>query len=155
MKAMPCPFTPARLQELYWREGKSLDAIARMAAQIDGAPVSQNVAARWLKEAGITTRTRAEARAVKGTRHKTAGGELQAALLAIKVAGLKYCPSCKTDKPEGDFQRDGTRKDGLSSNCKECKNERNRKNWKEHYYPAHKDALITAVQKRRQAKKTE
>lgn len=65
---------------------------------------------------------------------------------------MKYCPVCKTDKSEGEFYLEPKRPGGLSSNCKECKNERSRRHWKERYYPAHREELIQKVIARREQK---
>lgn len=65
---------------------------------------------------------------------------------------MKHCPACKTDKPEEAFYLEPKRADGLSSNCKECKNQRNRDNWRERYYPAHREGHIASVLRRKKAK---
>ena len=36
--------------------------------------------------------------------------------------GMKYCPSCNTDKPLFDFVRDAQRESGFRNLCKSCKN---------------------------------
>ena len=66
---------------------------------------------------------------------------------------MKYCPCCKEDKPDSDFYTETKRYDGLSSNCKDCKKERNRQHWKERYYPAHREDHIENVNRRRKEKK--
>lgn len=35
---------------------------------------------------------------------------------------MKYCPKCKKEKSKLDFCSDKTKVDGLSTNCKHCKN---------------------------------
>jgi len=50
----PCPFTPARLSELYWREAKSRSAIGRLVG------VSSAIVRGWLTDAKITLRSRSE-----------------------------------------------------------------------------------------------
>lgn len=65
------PFTPARLQELYWREGKSVSEIGALAGPLVGRtrPVEQATVTRWLKGAGVTLRTAAESQAVRAWLH--------------------------------------------------------------------------------------
>ena len=65
MAPKPCPFTDARLYELYWREGKSLVAIRGLASEIMGETVGQTALTRWLREAGYALRSRKEASAVR------------------------------------------------------------------------------------------
>jgi hypothetical protein len=50
-----CPFSPARLQELYWREGKSIKQLCVL-ANSDFYTVR-----RWISEAGIVLRTKRQA----------------------------------------------------------------------------------------------
>ncbi len=63
---------------------------------------------------------------------------------------MKYCPGCKADKPDQDFYTEPRQSGGLSSYCKACKRLRNSRYWKEVYYPAHREAHIKNVQKRKQ-----
>jgi len=61
----PCPFTPSRLHEMYWREGLSLDAIRKAASALAGEAVGQTAVTRWLRINGIALRTHSEASAVR------------------------------------------------------------------------------------------
>lgn len=53
-----CPFSAARLQELYWRDGKSKTEIATIAG------VHLVVVNRWLKEFGIAMRSNGDAQKI-------------------------------------------------------------------------------------------
>lgn len=64
----PCPFTAARLRQLYWQQGKSLRSIQTLAAQLLGEGVSQKAVTRWLGEQGLNVRSRQEAAAVRASR---------------------------------------------------------------------------------------
>lgn len=46
----------------------------------------------------------------------------------------KRCPQCGTNKPAGEFYKDGTKADGLSSMCKSCK-----RRCAVAYYESHKE----------------
>lgn len=50
-----CPFSPARLEELRWRENRSLLEIAEEAARVEGSGVlpSQRTVQQWLDAAGV------------------------------------------------------------------------------------------------------
>jgi len=50
-KRIPCPYTPARLHEMYWREGMSIMEIAHSCGHSD------TLILRWLKDASITIKT--------------------------------------------------------------------------------------------------
>lgn len=156
MTKKPCPFSRARVHELYWHEGKSLTAIAAIAASIDDKPVHATTAARWLRDYQIKTRSKQEAWAARQHLANPNLGkpksELQVALTALSAGSAgknKYCPGCQTKKPPEAFYKEAKRPGSLSSNCKECKKKRNRANWKERYYPAHKSSLIATVTERR------
>lgn len=40
---------------------------------------------------------------------------------------MKRCPTCKEVKPRGEFNKDASKKDGLSNLCKECNRAKSRK----------------------------
>lgn len=85
----PCPFSPSRLQELYWREGLSIADILRAAIDISAwaTPPSSRVAERWLQAANITRRNPSEA------------GRLNAAKQRLAQKGI-FSPECRAGAQE-------------------------------------------------------
>lgn len=71
----------------------------------------------------------------------------------LKAQGKK-CPGCGIWKRLDDenFYVEPQRPGGYSATCKECKRERNRRYWKETYYPAHREEQKAAVTRRRKDK---
>lgn len=69
--AVDCPYSAARLRELYWREGKSTSEIAALSTPLLGRerPVAPAVVTRWLRAAGVTLRTAAESQRVRARLH--------------------------------------------------------------------------------------
>ena len=67
----------------------------------------------------------------------------------------KRCPKCGQTKTVRDFWKDVTRGDGLSTQCKVCRGDRQKKYFNETYYPTNRRKLISAVQTRRQAARQE
>jgi len=66
----------------------------------------------------------------------------------------RRCPGYANQPPhdlsKSEFYSEPKRKGGgLSLYCKSCKRARNRKYFKERYYPEHREQLIEAVQRRR------
>ena len=47
------------------------------------------------------------------------------------IFGLKWCPKCKERKPDSEFGKDKSRKDGLAYMCKECARQLSRQYYKE------------------------
>lgn len=47
--------------------------------------------------------------------------------------GAKYCPTCDTQKPVGEFHRNRTRRFGVASTCKECAKARTKLYKQNHY----------------------
>lgn len=45
----------------------------------------------------------------------------------MRVATLKYCPKCKTEKPLELFNKHAKERDGLQRLCRDCQKESNRK----------------------------
>jgi len=45
----------------------------------------------------------------------------------MRVATLKYCPKCKTDKPLELFNKHAKERDGLQRLCRDCQKESNKK----------------------------
>jgi hypothetical protein len=71
----------------------------------------------------------------------------------MKKSTKLICPGYETEPHEcrpSDFYTDPARRGGGHSRlCKECHKARGREYFKTKYYPAHKEALIEAVIKRR------
>lgn len=66
----PSPYTPSRLQEMYWREGMTPDAIAdHCRDSLEESRPARTTVMRWLKEVGITLRTKEEASRLYAKQH--------------------------------------------------------------------------------------
>lgn len=100
----PCPFTAARLRELYWQQGKSLRSIQTLAAQLLGESVSQKAVTRWLGEQGLNVRSRQEAAAVRASRDlsllQNQARLMQDAWRTKFEAGEMPAPTVKTFSPK-------------------------------------------------------
>lgn len=57
----------------------------------------------------------------------------------------KFCPRCKQDLPDADFNKNKARKDGLSSVCRLCNSA-----YKKEYYAVNSSSIVDKVLKRRQ-----
>lgn len=61
---------------------------------------------------------------------------------------MPVCTSCKTDKPDADFYKDGKKKTGLFAECKLCNRNRNREWWGENYEKVKKDYYRNTIKYR-------
>lgn len=52
-----CPLSPGRLDELYWKEGKSIQGIREYIAALGEPKPSNSMVCRWMDAAGINRRT--------------------------------------------------------------------------------------------------
>lgn len=87
-KRIECPFSKDRLYELYWKEG----LCCREILEIAGINASDAVAQRWLREAGIKTRTPHEwltLRTAKDPERWKAHGKMLAELRVITITPCK------------------------------------------------------------------
>jgi hypothetical protein len=67
--SIPCPFSPDRLYELYWREQLSVPAIVEKAKELEPR-ATLFIVHRWLREAGISRRSSKEASKVTFETHR-------------------------------------------------------------------------------------
>ena len=140
-KPVPCPYSTARLREMYWREVWTLAEIARHASGVLGfsLPLGHNVAKRWLLEARISIRTAGESLSLRAIRN-TPGVEILPKLKPGKrCRGFGRTPHIL---PRSEFWRDSSRKDGLCGLCKTCQNTRSSAYFRTRYYPSRRRRII-------------
>jgi hypothetical protein len=70
---------------------------------------------------------------------------------------VKYCYACDARKPESEFYKDRTRRDGLSIRCKECDRLRNREICRRWYRKHREEHIIrtTLDREKRRARAAE
>lgn len=120
-KRLDCPFTAARLRELYWREGKSVKEIAALAAPFlpasYGKTPEQATVTRWLKAAGVTLRTAAESQAVRARLHP----ETFVPCIAAAQAALDLTPEKRITRPNGLAKKDWRKGVKLAAELKKAR----------------------------------